>query len=49
VDRWPRGPPGAAGGRVPGSIKEQEQTAMHRNVLRLLATMLVMLGLVTSA
>jgi hypothetical protein len=37
VDRWPR----------PGSIKEQEETAMHRNVLRVLATMLVMLGLLT--
>jgi hypothetical protein len=37
----------AAGGRVLCSIKEQEQTAMHRNVLRLLATMLVTLGLFT--
>jgi hypothetical protein len=29
------------------SIKEQEERAMHRNVLRVLATMLVMLGLLT--
>jgi hypothetical protein len=37
MDRWPRS----------GSIKEQEERAMHRNVLRVLATMVIMLGLLT--